>query len=172
MKLILLFISSILSTSQTTNERKIYLLDKKVELVVPAQLVEMSNEMYKLKYESRLRPAVAVSDETGEVSLTGNITRQRASESQIAAYKDFQIAELKKAYPDLQIIDGGVKTVRGKKVGYFRFISQAVDQKIFNYYFFTIVNGEVVLFNFNCIERLRTSWEKKAEQIVSSLIVN
>jgi hypothetical protein len=172
MKLILLFIFSIFTTAQTTNEKKIYLLNKKVELVTPAHLVEMSNQMYKLKYENRPRPAVALSDKNGEVSLIGRITHQRASDSQIGAYKDFQIAELKKVYPDLQLIEGGLKTVRGKKVGYFKFLSRAVDQKIFNYYFFTIVDGEVVLFNFNCIERLRASWEKKSEQIVSSLIVN
>jgi hypothetical protein len=62
MKLILLLIFPILTIAQTTNERKIYLLDKKVELSIPGQLVEMSNQMYKLKYEDRPRPAVALSD--------------------------------------------------------------------------------------------------------------
>jgi len=172
MKLILLLIFPILTIAQTTNERKIYLLDKKVELSIPGQLVEMSDQAYKMKYNDRPRPAVALSDKRGEVSLVGLITHQRANESQILAYKDFQISELKKAHPDLQLIDGGLKTVRGKKVGCFRFISQAVDQKIFNYYFFTVVDGEVVLFHFNCIQRLRADWESKAEQIVSSLIVD
>lgn len=172
MKLILLFIIPILTLAKTTNERTIYLLDKKVELTTPGLLMEMSDQMYKLKYESRPRPAVALSDKNGEVSLIGMITHQRANESQISAYKDFQIAELKKTYPDLQLINGGLKTIRGKKIGYFKFLSQATDQKIFNYYFFTIVDGEVILFNFNCIEKLRSSWENKSEQIVSSLIVH
>ncbi|WP_423148119.1 hypothetical protein [Rubrolithibacter danxiaensis] len=172
MKLILLLILPLLTIAQSTNERKIYLLNKKVELTIPAQLVEMSDRNWNLKYEGRPRQALALADKRGEVSLIGMITKQRAKDSQISAYKDFQIAELKKVHPDIQLIDQGVKTVRGKKVGYFRFLSQAIDQKIFNYYFFTVVDGEVVLFNFNSIEKLRSSWENKAEQIVSSLIVN
>ena len=171
MKLILFFIIPILTVANTSNQTKIYLLDKKVELTTPAELTEMSAKDYKLKYESRPRPELALSDKRGEVSLTGRLTRQRANESQMAAYKDFQIAELKKAYPDLQLINGGVKMIHGKKVGYFKFISQAIDQKIFNYYFFTVVDGEVLLFNFNCIEKLRKDWENKSEQIVSSLII-
>jgi hypothetical protein len=172
MKSILLFIIPFLTITQTANEKKIYLLDKKVELTTPVELVEMSDQMYKLKYENRPRPAVALSDKKGEVSLIGRITNQRANESQIVAYKDFQIAGLKKLHPDIQLIDGGLKTVRGKKVGYFKFLSQAVDQKIFNYYFFTVVDGEIILFNFNCIEKLRANWESKSEQMVSSLTVN
>jgi len=171
MKLILLFIIPILTIANPATERKIYLLDKKVELTTPAELTEMSDKDYKLKYENRPRPELVLSDKRGEVSLTGRLTRQRAAESQMAAYKDFQLAELKKRYPDLQLINGGVKTIRGKKVGYFKFLSQAIDQKIFNYYFFTVVDGEVVLFNFNCIERLREDWENKSEEMVSSLII-
>lgn len=172
MKSILLFILPFLTIAHTANEKKIYLLDKKVELTTPVELVEMSDQMYKLKYENRPRPALALSDKKGEVSLIGRITHQRANESQIVAYKDFQIAGLKKLYPDIKLIDGGLKTVRGKKVGYFKFLSQAVDQKIFNYYFFTVVDGEIILFNFNCIEKLRANWESKSEQMVSSLTVN
>jgi hypothetical protein len=170
-KVVLLLLLPIIGAAQTTEERKIYLLGKKVELTAPAELVEMSDQMYKLKYENRPRPAVALSDENGEVSLIGRLTHQRAAESQMLAYKDFQFAELKKVYPELQYIDGGVKTVRGKKVGYFKFLSQAIDQKVFNYYFFTVVDGEIVLFNFNCIEKLRSGWEQKSEHIVSSLLI-
>jgi hypothetical protein len=61
MKLILLLIFPILTIAQTTNERKIYLLDKKVELSIPGQLVEMSDQAYKMKYNDRPRPAVALS---------------------------------------------------------------------------------------------------------------
>jgi len=97
------------------------------------------------------------------------MTRQPATEGDLAAYKDFQIAQLKKSRTDLQFLGDGVKTVNGKRLGYFKFVSQAIDQKVFNYYFFGIVNGKVLLFNFNCIEKLRAGWEKSAEEIVASL---
>ena len=72
-------------------------------------------------------------------------------------------------FPELKVLNGGVKVINGKKVGYFKFITQAIDQKIFNYYFFTIVDGKILLFSFNCIETLRVNWEKSADEIVNSL---
>lgn len=161
MKLLLLLIFPILTFAQTSNQTKIYLLGKKVELTTPAQLVNMSNQMWDWKYKNRPRPALALANKNGEESLIGMITDHRASDSQISAYTDFQIVELKKVHPELQLIDKGVKTVRGKKVGYYKLQSQGTDKKILNYFFFTIIDGEIVLFNFNSIESLRADWEKK-----------
>jgi hypothetical protein len=44
-----------------------------------------------------------------------------------------------------------------------------VDQTVFNYYFFTNVDGKVILFSFNCIEKLLPIWKETAGTIVSSL---
>ncbi len=70
----------------------------------------------------------------------------------------------------MTVLDEGVKTMNGKKIGYFKFLTQAVDQKVFNYYFFTVVDGKVLLFSFNCIEKLQKKWEPTADKIVSSLV--
>ena len=71
----------------------------------------------------------------------------------------------------MSIFDEGVKTINGKKVGYFKFLARAVDQKVFNYYFFTVVDGKILLFSFNCIEKLQKTWEPTADKIVSSLTI-
>jgi len=54
-------------------------------------------------------------------------------------------------------------------VGYIKFLSQAVDQAVFNYYFFAVADGKVLFFTFNCIEKLRKDWEKEADEIVASV---
>jgi hypothetical protein len=69
----------------------------------------------------------------------------------------------------MTVLDEGVKTINGKKIGYFKFLTQAVDQKVFNYYFFTVVNGKILLFSFNSIEKLQKKWEHTADEIVASL---
>ena len=125
--------------------------------------------MWTLKYQKRTRPIMVLTDEDGEVNLIADMTQQPAVESQLASFKDFQIQQLKKSRPDLTILNEGVKTVNGKKVAFFKFVTQAIDQKVFNYYFFTLVDGKILLFTFNCIEKLQNKWESTADKIVGSL---
>ena len=168
--LALLLLLPVLSFSQgklTT----ISLFDGKVELMVPKKLSEMSDEMWALKYRSRERPPMVLTDAPGEVNIIALETKQPADESQMSAFVDFQLNQLKKQRQDLAVLDNGVKTVNGKKVGFFKFLSQASDQNVFNYYFFVIVEGKVLMFTFNCIEKLRKDWEPTADAIVASLKV-
>lgn len=148
---------------------KMNLLNGKVEFNSPTELTKMTDEMWSLKYKNKPKPTFVVSDKNGGVNLIADTTNQSASESQLGLWKDFQIEQLKKNRPDLKVLNGGVKVVNGKKVGYFKFITQTIDQKIFNYYFFTIVDGKILLFTFNCIEKLRVNWKKSADEIVTSL---
>jgi hypothetical protein len=170
MRLLLLLLLPALGFSQgklTT----ISLFDGKVELMVPKKLSEMSDEMWALKYRSRERPPMVLTDADGEVNIIASETQQPANDSQMSAFVDFQLGQLRKQRPDLAILDHGVKTVNNRKVGYFKFLSQAEDQKVFNYYFFIIVDGKVVMFTFNCIEKLQNDWEPTADEIVASLKV-
>lgn len=151
--------------------KSISLFDGRIELMVPKKMAEMSDEMWALKYRSRERPAMVLTDDDGEVNLLATGTRQTATEEQMIAFVDFQMEQLKKQRPDLDMLDHGLRTVAGKNVGFIKFLSTAADQKVFNYYFFIIVDGTVVLFTFNCIDRLRDRWEDTADQIVASLKV-
>jgi len=100
------------------------------------------------------------------------MTGQAATEEQLDAFKDFQIDHFKKSLPDIKMLDNGIKMINERKIGFFKFLSRAGGHKVFNYYFFTIVDGKVLLFTFNCIKELRSSWEKSADDMVASLRVN
>jgi len=169
MRFLILLLFPTLSFSQTKLDT-LSLLTDKVKLLAPKELKSMSNEMWTAKYQRRTRPILVLSDEDGEVNLLADMTQLPASESQIPAFKDAQLTQLKKSRPDMTVLDEGVKTMNGKKIGYFKFLTQAVDQKVFNYYFFTVVDGKVLLFSFNCIEKLQKKWEPTADKIVSSLV--
>ena len=168
MKLLILFLFPTLSFAQPKLDT-LKLLSDKVKLLAPKELSSMSEQMWMLKYQQHPRPIMVLTDKNGEVNLIADMTQQPATESQVESFKDFQIQQLKKSRPDLSVLDDGVKSVNGKKVGYFKFVTQAVDQKVFNYYFFTIVDGKILLFTFNCIQRLQKKWESTADEIVASL---
>lgn len=145
------------------------ILNGKIKILAPKDLSSMTDEMWGAKYQKRPKPIMVLTDVDGEVNLIADMTQQPATENQIAAFKDYQIQQLKAKRPDLNLLSDGVKIINSKKVGYFKFITQAVDQKVFNYYFFTIVDGKILLFTFNCIEKLQKKWENTADDIVASL---
>jgi len=164
----LAFVVSLYSFSQK-NADTIAILDAKVKIVVPKELTPMSDEMFAIKYGNKKKPILILSDKDAEVNFLADLTPQPATENDLAAYRDFRIEQIKKNRSDFEIKDKGLKTVNGKKVAYFKFLSQAIDQKVFNYYFFALVDGKVLLFTFNCIEKLQKDWEAKADTMLSTL---
>ena len=171
MKLIALLLLPIVGFGQIKLDNKLSLLDNKVEISLPKELSKMSDTMWSYKYHRLPRPALVMTDENGEINLLLNLTNQAATESQLSEYADLRVANLKKTRTDIKILDQGVKVVNGKKVGFIKFSSVAVDQNIFNYYFFTVLDGKIIFFTFNCIEKLQKTWESVAEDILNSLKV-
>jgi hypothetical protein len=166
--LYLCFVSPLFAFSQAKTDT-VTILSDKVKIVVPKELSAMSDATFSTRYPNAKKPILTLSDESGEVNLIGDMTPQPAAESQLTQYKDFRIANLKKSWPDLKILSEGVKTVNGKKIGYFKFITQMLGQKTFNYYFFMIVDGKILLFTFNCTEKLQKDWETRADDMVTSV---
>ena len=89
----------------------------------------------------------------------------------IEAYKDAFKASYKNKFPSATWISEGVTRINGRKVGFIQLITDALDQKIFNYLFFTDSNGKLLLGTFNCVEKDMKVWQPLSEQIVSSLKV-
>ncbi len=165
---VIFFLLPVFVFSQVKLER-ITLLDDKVSILAPVELSKMTDEMWTLKFQKRARPMLVLTDVNGAVNLIADLTQQNVTEDQLGSFKNFQLAQLKKVKPAQNILQEGIKAVNGKKVGYYKFLSQVNDQKVFNYYFFTIVEGKILFFTFNCMEKLKTTWEKTADQIVASL---
>ena len=170
MKLLIVLLFPFFSYSQIKLE-KINLLDNKLEILIPKQLSVMSEEMWTLKYKRNIRPILVLTDEEGEVNFLADDTQIASTENGIDSFKNFHINSMKEKRPDLEFLEDGIKTINGIKVGYFKFLSQAIDQKVFNYYFFIVIEEKIILFSFNCIEKLQSTWEKSADEIVSSIFI-
>ncbi|HWZ04513.1 MAG TPA: hypothetical protein VNX40_12940 [Mucilaginibacter sp.] len=148
------------------------LLNGKVEILVPDYFKQMSADMIAVKYPNAgQHPDAVFTDANAEVNLVISQTGQPIQPDQIGQYKDFMIATLKHARPDAVWLDNGIKTINGKQVGYFKMMTAAVDQKVFVYYFFTSLDGKVLLFTFNCTQKLLPKWKTTADAIVASLKV-
>jgi len=171
LKYLLLIFLPVMSEGQVKLDQKISLFGDKVTILAPAILKRMDEQMWKLKYGTMAMPELALSDSDAEINLLGEGTEQPCNENQMVQYKDFRIANLKKTRKDITIIDQGIKEVNGKKLAFLKFMSQAADSRIFNYYFFAVVDKKIIMFTFNCMEKHRKAWEKAADAMAESLRV-
>lgn len=148
------------------------LLNGKVEISVPANFKQMPTETIAAKYAHQgQHPDAVFNDAKAEVNLVVSQTGQPVTAGQIGQYKDFMISTLKHARPDAVWLDNGIKTINGKQVGYFKMMTAAADQKVFAYYFFTSLDGKVLLLTFNCTQKLLPKWKTTADAMVASLKV-
>jgi hypothetical protein len=170
LKLMAFLLLPLLSFAQQKPD-SVSLLGGKLKLVVPEGLSPISDEMYYAKYHKTERPTFIVSDKNGEVNFIADMVDQSVKESQLTAFKDFQLQGLKSRRPDINVLDEGVKTVNGHKVAWFKFVSQAIDQKVYNHYFFAVVDGKILFCTFNCIEKLQSHWAPVADQLMNSVVI-
>jgi hypothetical protein len=167
--LLILFLLPFFSYAQIKLEKRRFLNDK-VELLVPDYFKPMTAYAITQKYpNSGQIPNLVLTDEQNEVNIIMALTPQPIASSQIGQYKDFMISSLKKTHADAKWLDNGVKTINGKNIGYFKMITNAADKKLFVYYFFTDMDGKVLLFTFNCTETLLPRWKETADAIMASL---
>jgi hypothetical protein len=167
--LIALFLP-VFSFAQNDLEEK-SLLDHKISLLVPQSFHVMTPAEYAIKYPNPKRKAsLILTNKDLTVNLVVDYLQQYGlADEQVEPFKDMQLAAIQKSHPESAVIDNGMKTIAHKKIGFFKVLTQASDQKIFNYFLVTNLDGKVLLMTFNCGENVRAGWEGPMDKMVSSL---
>jgi len=147
------------------------LLDDKVELKIPADFDIMSEEMMKLKYPSERRPSIVYTNEAASINVALNLTENRASQEAIEPYLDNLLQTFKNMYPSAEWTGSGIEVIDGRKVGYMKLITPAIDTEIYNCIFFTDLDGKLLLCTFNCVRDSKEEWQPIADEIMQSLKV-
>ena len=145
------------------------LFEAKVSIMVPNTFTIMDPELAAFKYPSEHRPDLIFSNESGSITLGFNHTRSQVKEDQIENFKDYLIQNLQKMQPSITILEDGIKNINEQPVGYFEFISSALDSDIYNLMFFTELEGRVLLGNFNCLEKDLEQWQGIAKGMLETI---
>lgn len=146
------------------------LLNDKIQILVPKDFMQMSQKLLDLKYpKTQNRPTFVLTNEDATVNIAFNHLPNPANQNVIESYKDNIKSSFQKSFPGAVWKGDGVMTINGKKVGYLKVITEAKDQRVYNYLFLTDMDGKLLLGTFNCIEKLLPEWEDVAEEIVKSL---
>ena len=147
------------------------LLDDKIEIFVPKDFKPMSEEMLNFKYKGKGKPTFVLTDDAAAVNLAFNHLPNKANDELIETYKNSIKASFQNAFPDAEWKADGVRMINGRKVGYFKLTTSAVDTKVYNHIFITHCQGRLLLGTFNCTVKRIPTWEETSETIVESLKV-
>lgn len=142
-----------------------------LELKYPSSLKIMDDEIFNLKYKLPKKPEICLADESSKISLIGGMRNETGTDKDLNNILESSKQLMLSKRSDLKILSSGIKTVNNKKIAFVKFHSEAIDQKIFNYIFFTTINGKILMCNFNCIEKIQKEWEPIADEIVNSIII-
>lgn len=147
------------------------ILDEKVEILIPKDFKLMTTEMLDLKYKGANRPKLVFTDENGTVNIAFSLLSNSAIPDQIESYKNSIKTSYQKSFPDATWVGDGIRMINGKKIGYIKLLTNAIDQKIYNSLFITDCDGKLLIGTFNCTEKLLPDWKETSELIIESLKV-
>ncbi len=146
MKIVLLLLLGPLAAFCQPRLVKMQLFDNHVGLMAPEGLSDIRPELWRSKYPDRPKPQLALSDSTGLTDLIGQYNDQDIQEEQLDATITLQVKAIKKSSPGISIVKKEVRPVNGKKVAVIKFLSDGLDERMFNCYFFTAMNGKLLFF--------------------------
>lgn len=162
----------IMGKAQTT-VKDVTLLEGKLSVNVPADFKEMSDRDFSLRYRMSKKPILILTDERQQLNLIVENTKALCTREQFNSYLDFQLDSYKKEVPDLVVLEKGIiNSTSGVPIGFMKLNFKSGEHLIFNYFFFTTVNNELIIFTVNFLDVLRIRYEKVIDDVLTSVKVN
>ncbi|ERI10669.1 hypothetical protein [Aneurinibacillus aneurinilyticus] len=158
---------------ETIEFTEIGFYEDQIRMSIPAAFEEMEPELMDIKYPSRRRPDYIYTSESTSINVTMKIMEQQIKEEELEDFTHTMMDILRKLQPDADMLDIGIKEVNGVQIGYFDFITKALDTKTYNVMFLFIVGDNVATGSVNCLKKEMNVWKPIAYGMMDSIsIVN
>lgn len=158
----------IINEQEFTFER-VSLFENKMSLMLPETFADMPLEAAKLKYPMEQRPQIIKTSEDTKINFTFSLIEQPLKNEQVKETVQFFKKVLKTAKPDIHFIEEKLETVDTKTLGWFDFISNGYDQKIYNLMYFVPIDGKLMHGIFNCPQKEITNWKTVILQVMQTI---
>ncbi|MBM7108046.1 hypothetical protein [Brevibacillus laterosporus] len=148
------------------------LLEEKISIPMPKAFTPMTPEMAAIKYPSERRPTLIFTNSSGSINVAINHTPTRLTDAEMEEFTAAMVQLLRKTQKLLQWHGDGVKEVNGKPIGYCEFLTPAYNVNLYNFMFFTELDGKALLCTFNCIEDEMEDWRLVARGMMEALVIH
>ncbi|MGE7840988.1 hypothetical protein ACQKNX_09375 [Lysinibacillus sp. NPDC093712] len=145
--------------------------DNQIRMSIPTAFEEMETDLKDIKYPSSRRPDYIYTSVSTSINVTMKIMEQQLQEEELEDFTETMMTILQKLQPDAEMLDIGMKEVNGLQIGYFDFISKAIDNKIYNLMFLFIAGDNVATGSFNCLKKEMNIWQPVAYGMLETIAI-
>lgn len=155
--------------NQIIDFAEFHFYDDQIRMYMPTTFVEMEPDLKDIKYPSSRRPDYIYTSESTSINVTMKIMEQQLQEEELADFTETMMTILQKLQPDAEMLDIGMQEVNGLQIGYFDFISKALDNKIYNLMFLFLAGDKVVTGSVNCLKKEMDIWQPIAYGMLETI---
>ena len=148
---------------------EIGLFDSKMYIMLPKSFQDMPMEQAKLKYPMEQRPQVIKTNERTDINFTFSLLEQPIANRQVKIMRDSLKRVLRSARPDMKFLEDGLEEIENHTIGWFEFISNGIDGKLYNMMYFTPIDGKLMQGIFNCPAKGSQNWKGEAMQVMNTI---
>jgi len=142
-----------------------------IKMCIPATFDVMEQELMDIKYPSSRRPEYIYTSESTSINVTLKIMEQQIQAEELEDFTETMMTILQKTQPTAKMLDIGMNEVNGVQIGYFDFITPALDNKIYNLMFLFIVGKNVTMGSINCLKKEMNIWKPIAYGMMETISI-
>lgn len=156
---------------ETIEFTKMDFYDGQIQMRIPAAFEVMESDLMDIKYPSSRRPDYIYTSESTSINVTLKIMEQQIKAEELEDFTQTMMEILQKMQPTTKMLDIGFNEVNDVQIGYFDFITPALDNKIYNLMFLFIVGENVTMGSINCLKKEMNIWKLIAYGMMETISI-
>lgn len=108
-------------------------------------------------------------NEQTDINFTFSLPDQPLENSQVKPLRDTLKKALRRARPDMRFMEDGLRETQERTTGWFEFISNGIDGKLYNIMYLTPVSGRLMQGLFNCPVKDAQNWKMVILQVMDTI---
>lgn len=179
---LLLLLLPFLATAQQPGVAKLTQkrVHPQVSMGIPADFREMNEDEIASKYRTLQQSLGLFTEQYGAADLgitLKTIDETSWGQADLPILEQFYRASILENYGNVDFLQAGRRMVDDQEVVFFEFIGRVSSNEAYGnrvsgrYHFiqYILLNGDIMVVNFNCPARLRTKWQETARAIMDSI---
>lgn len=146
-----------------------YLEELELNMILPADLVDMNEKQIALKYPLPNKPDTVLTNEDGTVNFTFTIDDSEIMEEELEQERELLVEQINMLYPSYEIENlESIQSAYGNAVT-FSFTKQTLTGVMWQYFYIMSYQGKFLLGGFNCDASQKLEWEPVVKEMVKSI---
>ncbi|MDX2302638.1 MAG: hypothetical protein NW226_07545 [Microscillaceae bacterium] len=162
-----------------------------LQISLPEEFRVMDSQIYTRKYGAYRPPLAIYTSEDGNADFGVNesvnqslkaFTQAKWNAQDLEIIKGIYKASIAAMHTEVSFIQDKVETIRGRSFAVLEFVGFVKDEdktitfnntpvKQYSYLMYTVHDGKILIFNFNCPAQIQNLWQETARQIMQNIIL-